>query len=137
MSSWANRHIPRKRDINQIPQELRPQIVPRAERFEVKESENYQIKIENTPFNRSKDSKNEPVVNPRQYVTKKIEFAPNPSAIELIFQNKSYVFVILRHLRTTRDNDLWISSYNSIRRFYTNKIIILMITLQLILLKVN
>jgi hypothetical protein len=125
MSSWANRHIPRKRDITQIPEELRPQIVPRAERFEVKESENYQIRTENISSNRSKDSKNEPVVNPRQYVTKKIELAPNPSAIELIFQNKSYVFVILRHLRTTRDNDLWISSYNSIRRFYTNKIIII------------
>ena len=37
----------------------------------------------------------------------------------------SYVFVILRNIQNARDNDLWISSYNSIRKFYKNKIIII------------
>jgi len=126
MSSWANRNIPRKRDITQIPVELRPQIIPRAQRAEVITSESFQAKLENEiviPTSSLSDTKKE-YINPRQYVTKKIE-AVNLSAFELKYDDKSYVFVILRHLRNVRDNDLWISSYNSIRKFYTNKIIII------------
>jgi hypothetical protein len=129
MSSWANKGVPRKRDISQIPEHLRPTIIPRAERPEVLISESFQEVSQNPVIRneREKEPKKptEPVVNPRQYVTKKIDTSLNPSAIELRFNDKSYVFVILRHLRTTRDNDLWISSYNSIRKFYTNKIIII------------
>jgi hypothetical protein len=130
MSSWANKGIPRKRDISQIPEQLRPQIIPRSARPEVIISESFQ-EVTSNPIvlnSRSRDEPKkpqEPVVNPRQYVTKKIDTAPSPSAFELRFRDKSYVFVILRHLRTTRDNDLWISSYNSIRKFYTNKIVII------------
>ena len=135
MSSWANRGIPQKRNISQIPAELRPQIIPRAARPEVLASESFQevsyneiilnSRVNDTSKNDSKKNHTETPVNPRQYVTKKIETAPSPSAFELRFREKSYVFVILRHLRTTRDNDLWISSYNSIRKFYTNKIVII------------
>lgn len=32
------------------------------------------------------------------------------------------IFHILRNIIHAKDNDLWISSYNSIRRFYTNPI---------------
>lgn len=137
MSSWANRGIPRKRDISQIPADLRPQIIPRAARPEVLASESFQEVTQNEIIinsrindvevtkNDSKKKTLEPAVNPRQYVTKKIDVAPSPSAFELRFKEKSYMFVILRHLRTTRDNDLWISSYNSIRKYYTNKIVII------------
>ena len=129
MSSWANRRIPQKRNISQIPEEFRPQIVPRVARPEIVASELYQEDTQNeiilnTRINEPKKVV-EPVVNPRQYVTKKIDTSLSPSAFELRFKEKSYVFVILRHLRTTRDNDLWISSYNSIRKFYTNKIVII------------
>jgi hypothetical protein len=129
MSSWANRGIPRKRDLSQIPAELRPQIVPRAARPEVLLSESFQEVsqneiIVNTRNNEPKKA-SEPIVNPRQYVTKKIDTSLNTGAFELKFKDKSYVFVILRHLRNTRDNDLWISSYNSIRKYYTNRIVII------------
>ena len=129
MSSWANRGISRKRNVSQIPEEFRPQIVPRVARPEIVASELYQEDTQNeiilnTRINEPKKVV-EPVVNPRQYVTKKIDTSLSPSAFELRFREKSYVFVILRHLRTTRDNDLWISSYNSIRKFYTNKIVII------------
>ena len=129
MSSWANRGIPRKRNVSQIPEEFRPQIIPRVARPEIVASELYQEDTQNeiilnTRINEPKKVV-EPVVNPRQYVTKKIDTSLSPSAFELRFREKSYVFVILRHLRTTRDNDLWISSYNSIRKFYTNKIVII------------
>lgn len=133
MSSWANIRIPRKRDISQIPAELRPTIQPRAERIEVIQSESFQNVPQDTfspfnmiiePFGNSK-SKKEVAQNPREYISKKIEIVPAPGAFELTFQGKSYVFVILRHLRSARDNDLWISSYNSIRRYYTNKIVII------------
>ena len=129
MSSWSTRQIPRKRDISQIPEALRPQIIPRALRPEVIQSESFQEVSHNEIVlnNRASEPKKpvEPVVNPRQYVSKKIDIAPSPTAIELTYNGKSFVFVILRHLRTTRDNDLWISSYNSIRKFYTNKIVII------------
>ena len=129
MSSWANIRVPRKRDLLQIPEDLRPQIVPRVARPEVLISESFQEVSQNEIIvnNRSKEPKKEvePPVNPRQYINKKIDLTPSPSAFELRFKDKSYVFVILRHIRTTRDNDLWISSYNSIRKFYKNKIIII------------
>lgn len=130
MSSWANKGIPRKRDISQIPEQLRPQIIPRSARPEVVISESFQ-EVTSNPIvlnSRSRDEPNksqEPIINNRQYVTKKIDSMPSPSAFELKFRDKSYVFVILRHLRITRDNDLWISSYNSIRKFYKNKIVII------------
>lgn len=50
---------------------------------------------------------------------------PHPEAKELKVAGKSYVFVLLRHIRQPSDNELWISSYNSIRRYYTNKIVII------------
>ena len=138
MSSWANIRVPRKRDLSQIPTELRPSIVPRAERAEVRISESFQqtaydpvdYPIQNVieePYSRRdvKAKQDVPVVRRGEYVSKRIDVAPSPGAFELRFQNKSYVFVILRHIRTPRDNDLWITSYNSIRKFYTNKIIII------------
>jgi len=138
MSSWANRRVLTKRDISKIPEEFRPQIVPRVARPEVVISESFQESLRNEIIlNTNTGSKNNIKldINPRQYVTKKIDTTPNPSAFELVyisrdpntrqFTEKKYVFVILRHLRNIRDNDLWISSYNSIRKFYTNKIVII------------
>jgi len=133
MSSWANIRIPRKRDISKIPEELRPIIQPRSQRFEVIQSETYLQESNDYPirdnFNSIIDSnsksKKDSINNPREYVSKKIEVAPAPGSFELSYLDKSYVFVILRHLRRPQDNDLWINSYNSIRRYYTNKIIII------------
>jgi hypothetical protein len=130
MSSWANRNVPRKRDITQIPSDFRPTIIPRAIQPQVLVSESFQENSQNEVILSTRNSEpkkvtSEPVVNPRQYVTKKINTTPSVSAIELQHKDKSYVFVVLRHLRTVRDNDLWITSYNSIRKHYTNKIIII------------
>ena len=138
MSSWANRRVLTKRDISKIPEEFRPQIIPRVARPEVVISESFQESLRNEIIlntNTSSKTTTKPDINPRQYVTKKINTTPNPSAFELVyitrdpntskFTEKTYVFIILRHLRNIRDNDLWISSYNSIRRFYRNKIIII------------
>ncbi len=129
MSSWANIRVPKKRNLSQIPEELRPTIIPRVARPEVLISESFQEVSQNEIIMNTRSSEPrkavEPPVNPRQYITKKIDLIPNPSAFELRFRNKSYIFVILRHLRNVRDNDLWISSYNSIRKFYTNKIVII------------
>ena len=122
MSSWANRHLPRKRNLEQIPVEFRPTIVPRVAQPQVVESEKFQIPTSLYDV----DTKNE-VIYPSEkpaYLTKRIEPVV-ASAIELRHQDQSYVFVILRHIGTARDNDLWISSYNSIRKFYTNKIVII------------
>jgi len=124
MSSWANKGVSVKRNISQIPEHLRPNIIPRTARPEIIMSESFQEPIIDNKKNEPKKVY-EQVTNPRQYVGKKIDSKPQPDAIELRFNDKSYVFVILRHLRTTRDNDLWISSYNSIRRYYTNKIVII------------
>ena len=133
MSSWANKGIPRKRDISQIPEHLRPIIIPRYERQEVIISESFQeisqnqIIINERIKEKEKEPKktSEPVINQREYVTKKIESKTNITASELRHNNESYVFIILRHIRTVSDNDLWISSYNSIRKYYTNKIVII------------
>jgi hypothetical protein len=62
---------------------------------------------------------------PERYNFKRIETKPSPLATLLIHNDKSYVFVILRNIQTAKDNDLWISSYNSIRKFYTNPIVII------------
>jgi hypothetical protein len=129
MSSWANIRVPRKRDISQIPAELRPTIIPRAARQEVILSEFFQEDSQNEIIlsTRVREPARDyaPVLDPKQYPVKKIDNIINPKAIELTYKDKSYVFIILRHLRSTRDNDLWISSYNSIRKFYTNKIVII------------
>lgn len=113
MSSWANRHLPRKRDLSQIPPELRPHPISRAEQPYVILSESFQIKPVNEVIY--------PIPEPSIIKTRKIENIPL-SATLLTHENHSYVFVILRNIRHTKDNDLWISSYNSIRRFYTNPI---------------
>lgn len=129
MSSWANRSIPRKRDISQIPEGLRPVITPRYERQEVIISESFQEITYNPIINTERETKPkkspDPVQNSREFVTKKIESKLNVSATELRYNNESYVFIILRNIRTVSDNDLWISSYNSIRKYYTNRIIII------------
>jgi hypothetical protein len=130
MSSWANLGVPRKRNLQQIPEGLRPTIITRAQRPEVIQSESFQ---ENEKQNEiiypsgSEDSSPTPDMNAysRSYPVRKMELNPAPNAIELRFSDKSYVFVILRNIRTTRDNDLWMASYQSVRRFYTNKIIII------------
>jgi hypothetical protein len=127
MSSWATRNIPKKRDLSKIPEAFRPAIISRAEQPLVIQSESFRPAPKNeviVPTTKGGD-KAAPVVNPRQFIPKKIESAPAAAAFELTYSNKSYVFVILRNIRNTRDNDLWISSYNSIRKFYTNKIIII------------
>jgi hypothetical protein len=112
MSSWANRHLPRKRDLSQIPLELRPHPISRAEQPHVILSESFQIKPVNEVIY---------PIAPLPQTTRKIEHIPL-SATLLTHNNRSYVFVILRNIRHAKDNDLWISSYNSIRRFYTNPI---------------
>lgn len=141
MSSWANRHIIPKRNILQIPEELRPQIVPRFQRSEIVESEKYQFQEErnlilndtyqvdlntgNRNLNKNNAAATNTAINTRPSNLKKIDPMPGNSAVELKYDNKSYVFVILRNLRDVLDNNLWISSYNSIRKLYTNKIIII------------
>lgn len=139
MSSWANRHIVSKRNISQIPQELRPHIVPRVAKPEVVLSESFQ-----------EVTYNEIVINTRKQdiikvdipeikestLTQKVDTlynkstaksiaAPSTNSFELKYKDQSIVFVILRHIRNARDNNLWISSYNSIRNYYTNKIVII------------
>ena len=124
MSSWANRNLPRKRDLSQIPSEFRPTPVARSEQPQVILSETFQFKpvneiiYPNEPAPLFSDSRltfrtGESIrrIEPRSF-----------SATLLTHNGLSYVFVILRNLRHTKDNDLWISSYNSIRRFYTNPI---------------
>jgi hypothetical protein len=119
MSSWANRNILQKRNISQIPSEFRPQIIPRFQQPQVILSETFQQKMEKKeneivyPDNTSKPM-------PERYNFKRIETKPSPLATLLIHNDKSYVFVILRNIQTAKDNDLWISSYNSIRKFHCN-----------------
>jgi hypothetical protein len=127
MSSWATRNIPKKRDLSQIPEQFRPTTISRAAQPLVLQSESFQSKPIVNTNSTINDTKREAVVavNPRQFVPKRVEYVSPPTAIELVHNDKKYVFVILRHIRTMRDNDLWISSYNSIRKFYTNKIIII------------
>ena len=63
MSSWANRHLPRKRDLSQIPEPFRPIIVPRVDRPEVILSESFQVKYSNNA-NDSEDTYRNEVVYP-------------------------------------------------------------------------
>jgi hypothetical protein len=124
MTSWANRNILQKRNISQIPSELRPQILPRFQQPQVILSETFQQKME---------KKENEIIYPdkgliqdsQTYSTRKIETKPSPLATLLVHNDKSYVFVILRNLKIVKDNDLWISSYNSIRKYYTNPIVII------------
>ena len=126
MSSWANRHILQKRNLSQIPESFRPTIIPRVARSEVVLSESFQVAEVNEVIYPSGSSlfESKRQVDRYNYPVKKIETAKY-NATELTYQGKSYVFVILRNLRNTRDNDLWITSYNKIRQFYTNKIVII------------
>ena len=133
MSSWANRLIPRKRDLSQIPDAFRPTIVPRVERREVVLSETFQIKVENeivypdksewkSSFQSLPSFSGYSSNSTNAYLAKRVSTIP---AIELIHNEKSYVFVILRNIQKTSDNDLWLSAYQSIRQYYTNQIIII------------
>ena len=85
--SWANRRVLTKRDISKIPEEFRPQIVPRVARPEVVISESFQEIIRNEIIFNTNGSKTTTKIdiNPRQYVTKKIDITPNPSAFELLY----------------------------------------------------
>lgn len=127
MSSWANRNILQKRNISQIPSELRPQIIPRFQQPQVILSETFQQKQEQIQENEIvyPDKRSDIIRDSRTYPTRKIETKPSPIATLLSHNDKSYVFVILRNIQTAKDNDLWISSYNSIRKFYTNPIVII------------
>jgi len=124
MTSWANRNILQKRNISQIPPELRPQILPRFQQPQVVLSETFQQKNEKKENEIIYPDKGL-VQDSRTYSTRKIETKPSPLATLLVHNDKSYVFVILRNLKMVKDNDLWISSYNSIRKYYTNPIVII------------
>lgn len=151
-----NRSIPRRRDLSQIPEELRPPPpIPRAERTEVVHSELYQpteyspsspFGLDGSPFFSMKypmDNHN-PIFYPASSSSSTSRNSSELSSLlsslssqysgiiptsahakELSVNEKSYVFVILRHIRVSTDNDLWITSYNSIRQYYKNKIIII------------
>jgi len=129
MSSWANRLIPRKRDLSQIPDPFRPTIIPRVERREVVLSETFQVKAENVIIYPDKSEWKSSFQSLPSYSSNSNAFSskrvPTIPAIELIHNEKSYVFVILRNIQKTSDNDLWLSAYQSIRQFYTNQIIII------------
>ena len=131
MSSWANRHVFPRRDISKIPDGLRPVIVGRADRPEVILSETFQNSgsTASTGFGEFSElngkTMNEILYPKERNPIKKIENFVSSLAIELSRNGQSYVFVILRNLQTARDNDLWITSYNSIRKWYKNKIIII------------
>lgn len=132
--SWANRGIPRRRDLSQIPIEARPVIITRAERPEVILSESLQSKplpstpLPSKPVNEiiypARDSHTHHSLFDLLTFPKKKEQV-FPLATELRHHNQSYVFVILRHLRSAQDNALWTAAYQSVRTHYTNKIIII------------
>ena len=134
--SWANRHVIPKRNISQIPEELRPHIVPRIAKPEVVLSESFQEVTRNEIIinNRKQEKINTDILSPipssvnsshnNNYIIKSIAI-PSIDSYELKYKDQSIVFVILRHIRNIRDNNLWISSYNSVRNYYTNKIIII------------
>jgi len=132
MSSWSNRGIPRKRDLSQIPEAFRPTIITRAERPEVVLSESFQQEVRKNDMLsfQKQDAKNE-IIYPASsqwtpmYQTQPTISVPKVPAKELTHNDKSYVFVILRNIQQTSDNDLWLSAYHSIRTFYTNRIIII------------
>ena len=134
MSSWANRHIPRRRDLSQIPELFRPIIVPRVERPEVILSESFQHEKQNEVIYPESDwklpsfsgySKSDYSTKGDFFTKASVFSVKRAPAIELIHNEKTYVFVILRNIQKTSDNDLWLSCYHSIRQFYTNQIIII------------
>jgi len=125
--SWANRGIPRRRDLSQIPVEARPVIISRAERPEVILSESLQYKPVNEIIYPSSTSSHShqslfDLMTPAPLKRMEQVF---PHAKELHHNDQSYVFVILRHLRNAQDNALWTAAYQSIRTYYTNKIVII------------
>lgn len=126
MSSWANRGIPRKRDLSQVPEEFRPTIVPRVEHPQVVLSETFQKETfnENEIIYPVDDWKASSFTG---YSAKaSVPSFPKPvNAKELIHNEKTYVFVLLRNIQKASDNELWLSAYHSIRQFYTNQIIII------------
>ena len=126
MSSWANRGIPRKRDLSQVPEEFRPTIVPRVEHPHVVLSETFQKETfnENEIIYPVDDWKASSFTG---YSAKaSVPSFPKPvNAKELIHNEKTYVFVLLRNIQKASDNELWLSAYHSIRQFYTNQIIII------------
>jgi hypothetical protein len=126
--SWANRGIPRRRDLSQIPVEARPVILSRAERPEVILSESLQYKPVNEiiyPFSSSTSHTHHSLFDLMTPAPLKRMEQVFPHAKELHHNDQSYVFVILRHLRNAQDNALWTASYQSIRTYYTNRIIII------------
>lgn len=129
MSSWANRGIPPKRNLSQIPEALRPTIIPRAEHPKIVLSESLQKQkneiIYPSGLENMQPSTSAMTLYSKPVPKRTIDWTPSPSAITLNYDNKSYVFVILRHIRSPLDNQLWTSSYQSIRKFYTNPIIII------------
>ena len=122
--SWANRGIPRRRDVSQIPVEARPVIISRAERPEVILSESLQYKPVNEIIYPTISHSHHSLFDLMTPPPKKMEQV-FPHAKELHNNDQSYVFVILRHLRNAQDNSLWTSAYQSIRTHYTNRIIII------------
>ena len=104
MSSWANRRVLTKRDISKIPQEFRPQIVPRVARPEVVISESFQESLRNeivlntTNSLKNITNTNKTDINPRQYVTKKINTISNPSAFELIYLDRDPNILIQKQM---------------------------------------
>lgn len=158
MSSWANRSLPRRRNLDQIPEAFRPTVLPRALQPEVLASESYQPKP-TPPDNLSTSAAANPVIGsdwmndflfsssvPSRTSTSSTAVSSStsvssattglsakgpkmgatvqpvhPNAVEL----PDVVFVLLRSIQSVRDNDLWITSYNSIRRWYSNKIVII------------
>jgi len=129
MSSWANRGIPVKRNLLQIPEALRPTIIPRAAQPQIVLSESLQKQqneiIYPSGLEVSKSSTPDMELYSRSAPKRTVDWTPSPSAITLRHDDKSYVFVILRHIGITHDNNLWTASYQSIRKFYTNPIIII------------
>ena len=129
--SWANRNIPQRRNLLQIPAEARPVIVPRSQRPEVILSESLQSKQINEIIYPSAPGDKYDHQNTHLSLFDLISPAPKKTervflnAKELRDKDQSYVFVILRHLRHAQDNVLWTTAYQSIRTYYTNRIIII------------
>ena len=129
MSSWANRGIPRRRDLTQIPEPFRPVIIPRVDQPQVVLSETFiqsEIKKQNEViYPVESDWKSSAFSGYNSASAKTFNVRPSINAKELIHNEKTYVFVILRNIQHASDNELWLSCYHSIRQFYTNQIIII------------
>jgi hypothetical protein len=55
---------------------------------------------------------------------KKIQIERNNIIFNEIEKRDKYGFIIIRHVNSEKTNNYWIESYKSIRKFYTNKILI-------------